>query len=89
MLANLYIKEKTLVEVKKLQETYPLLSDSFSDWLITYSASNFGQRQLYRADNEAVYNLNDYNDYLRSIIHYLSSMTDNFIIRLFNELTKF
>ena len=89
VLANLYTKEKTLSEVQRLKDTYPLLSDSFSDWLITYSASNFGQRQLYKVDNEIIYNLNNYNDYLMSIIHYLSSMTDNFIIRLFNELTKF
>ncbi|MBE9467377.1 MAG: HD domain-containing protein [Bacteroidetes bacterium] len=89
VLANLYTKEKTVDEVKKLQGTYPLLSDSFYDWLVTYSESDFGQRQFYKVDNAVIYNLNDYNDYLMSIIHYLSSMTDNFIIRLFNELTKF
>jgi dGTP triphosphohydrolase len=50
---------------------------------------DFGQASWYKNDQQQVYDISDYRDYLKSIIHYISSMTDNFAMSLFNEITKF
>lgn len=89
LLADLYTKEKTPDEILKIAESYPTLGESFYEWIQNYTTLDFGQGALYKFDNQSIYNLNSYSDYLKSIIHYISSMTDNFAIGLFNEITKF
>jgi dGTPase len=88
-LADLFTKENTLHEVMKIRETYPTLGESFYEWLENYAQIDFGQRSLYTQEKKAVYNISLYNDYLKSVIHYISSMTDNFAITIFGEITKF
>lgn len=89
ILADIYAKENTIHEVMKLKETYPTLGESFLEWIENYAQIDFGQHSLYSIDNQTVYNINTYTDYLKSIIHYISSMTDNFAINIHNEITKF
>jgi dGTPase len=89
LLADLFTKEKTAEEIRKIIEYYPTLGESFYEWIQNYAQLDFGQAALYKFENQGVYNLNSYPDYLKSIIHYISSMTDNFAITLFNEITKF
>lgn len=89
ILADLFTKESTFDEVLKLRETYPTLGESFYEWLENYAQIDFGQRSLYSQEKKAVYNISLYSDYLKSVIHYISSMTDNFAITIFGEITKF
>jgi len=89
LLADLYTKEQTEDEVIKFMEFYPILGASFLDWMQSYMQPDFGQKVLYATDNQAVYNISNYSDYIKSVIHYISSMTDNFAINIFNEVTKF
>lgn len=89
VLINRYRKENTFEEVRKLEEIYPNLSKSFHDWLITYGGTDQKQRKLYKFENEVIYNISKREDYVKAIIHYISSTTDYFAIQLFNEITKF
>jgi len=89
VLADLYTKEKTAGEVLKIVRYYPTLGESFYEWIQNYTQLDFGQTALYKFDDQEVYNLSYYPDYLKCIIHYISSMTDNFAITIFNEITKF
>jgi len=89
LLSDLYTREKTIEEVTRMKESYPTLGESFEEWLLNYSERDFGQRRLYKFEKGSVYNINNYNEYLRCVIHYISSMTDNFAIGIFNEITKF
>ncbi|MDA3892606.1 MAG: HD domain-containing protein [Salinivirgaceae bacterium] len=89
LLADLYTKEATIDEVIKLKESYPILGESFYEWLENFAPIDFGQHRLYKHETQPVYNISIYPEYLKSIIHYLSSMTDNFAINIFNEITKF
>ncbi|MBI9067148.1 MAG: HD domain-containing protein [Salinivirgaceae bacterium] len=89
LLADLFTKEQTPEEVFKLKEIYPSLGDTFYEWLIDYADADFDQKSLYRTENNNVYNMALYSDYLKCIIAYISSMTDTFAINVFNEITKF
>ncbi|MCK4661498.1 MAG: HD domain-containing protein [Bacteroidales bacterium] len=89
ILSNIYNKEKTIDEAKRLKDIYPNLSATFTDWLITYAETDVQQRNLYKFENEVIYDLNKRDDYIKAIIHYISSMTDQYAISLFNEITKF
>ncbi|MGE4288337.1 MAG: deoxyguanosinetriphosphate triphosphohydrolase family protein [Salinivirgaceae bacterium] len=89
LLADLYTRDRTAEEVLKISAYYPTLGQSFYEWLQNYSQMDFGQASWYKNDQQQVYDLSDYRDYLKSIIHYISSMTDNFAMSLFNEITKF
>lgn len=84
-----YDKENTPERIDALKEFYPELSASFTEWLKNYCKKNFGQGNLFENDTPAIYDISNKNDYIRSIIHYISSMTDTFAISIFNEITKF
>lgn len=89
VLFQLFGSDNIQAELKKLAGLYPELSSSFNDWLKNYTEKNFGQGTLYEADMPAVYDVSKQAEYARCIIHYISSMTDNFAITIFNEITKF
>ncbi len=89
ILADLYAREETYNEINRIADSYPILSESFIDWLNSYTSMDYGQRSLYTSDAEPVYNLSYYGDYLKCVIHYISSMTDNFALNIFTEVTKF
>jgi dGTPase len=89
ILSDAFAKEKTPGEIAKMLEVYPQLAGSFLDWLTNYGQTDTEQKALYPFNTNAVYNLSNYQDYVRCIIHYISSMTDHFIIYVFGEITKF
>ncbi len=88
-LVNLYHNNKTLDELYRYKKTYPFLVESFSDWLIKYSDIDNNLRKQNKYENTIIFNINSKEDYLRAIIEYISSMTDNYAIKVFNELIKF
>lgn len=89
ILINAFARENTFDEIKKLENIYPNLSQSFLDWINTYAGIDLQQKKLYKFENKIIYDISNRNDYVKTIIHYISSTTDQFIIKLFNEITKF
>lgn len=89
VLMNQYKKEHTFEEIAKLKEIYPELSASFYNWLVTYAGTDLQQRKLYKVENELIYDITKRNDYVKAIIHYISSTTDHFAMKLFTEITRF
>lgn len=89
ILSDSFSKENTYNELEQLKNIYPLLSETFGEWLHDFASADFGQHALYQTDIQPVYNINLYSDYVACIIHYISSMTDTFAINIFNEITKF
>jgi len=97
--ANLIIKSifEQLLSVYEGKETlknlqnghYQLLSETFSDWLIKYSNADISGRASQKYCNYFVYNIDNESDYKRAIIDFISGMTDNFAIKIFEELTRF
>lgn len=86
VLMNYYRGEDTIENMRKDREFYPLLIDHFQDWLERYS--NLEPRSsLYK--NVVIYDINSREDYIQAVIDFISGATDNFAIKIFNEIIHF
>ena len=85
VLKNEYNGTLTCRNIKKMKRYYPFVASEFADWLERYS--NSPERE-YRLTKE-VYDLNDEKNYSKAIIDYMSGMTDQYIVRVYNEITSF
>lgn len=88
-LQGLYNGENTINKLGIFKDIYPLLIKTFTEWLIKYANTGSKERRNLRLENKIIYNLENENDYTRAIINYISGMTDNFAIKVFQELTSF
>lgn len=77
----------TVKNIKKMKRYYPLLSEEFEAWLKVYSNSDEVSDNKYA--NKIVYDLKDIKNYCRAIIDYISGMTDQYIVRIYNEIVSF
>ncbi|SDH42385.1 deoxyguanosinetriphosphate triphosphohydrolase family protein [Desulfosporosinus hippei] len=87
-LSNLYSEEETIYKIRKNILTYPLLLNSFLDWLLKYSNNNDRSSKRNRYNNQVIYEIEKREDYALAVIDYISGMTDSFAIKVFNELTN-
>ncbi|HNW89293.1 MAG TPA: dNTP triphosphohydrolase [Bacteroidales bacterium] len=89
-LAVLYAPKNKLIANLDLQEKiYPSLIGAFKYWLMKYSDIDLQQRKTTKFGNMLVYDIENEKDYKMAILHYISSMTDLFAMKLFGELTRF
>ena len=58
---------------------------NFEDWLKNYTYMQRNENNK----NEAVFDLNSEKDYCRAIIYYISGMTDNYAIDMYNKIIEF
>lgn len=84
-LKNVYNKERTIEELRKIEDLYPELTREFIEWLQTYS--NINNRENLK--NKIIYDINKEKDYLKAIIHFISGMTDNYAMKIYNEIISF
>jgi dGTPase len=78
-------KEDIIKELEKDKKDYPELISHYISWIIKYSNIN----KDFRYKNKILYDLSNKNDIIQCIIDYLSGMSDDFIIKAFNELLTF
>ena len=86
LLKSLYNGENTLSEIQKIKKYYPNLSTTFYNWLLLYC--NVPNRDS-SLKNNIIYDLSKKEDYYMAIITYISGMTDNFAIDIYNEIIGF
>ena len=86
-LKNEYNGLNTVKNIRKMKRYYPVLSEEFSSWLSVYSNAEYEDREEYA--NKMVYDLNNIKDYSRAIIDYMAGMTDQYIVRVYNEIVSF
>ena len=79
--------EKTLLNIQKLNKFYPKLSNNFYDFLTNYIDSD--NKETLKLNNTVVFNIKNEKDFYKSILDYISGMTDNFAIEIYNEIIKF
>ena len=77
-----YDGKNTIKKLLERQYIYPKLITGYIEWLNMYIKGTEGC-------NVKLYDLNDKNDYVRSIIHYISGMTDKYAIDMYNEIISF
>ncbi len=78
----------TKSELSSLENVSPLLANHFSEWLVYY-ASPIDIPRSTRLGNSPIYNFEQQTDIARAIIEFISGMTDEFAIRVFQELISF
>ena len=79
--------KSTIFNLKRMKRYYPNLSYEFVNWLSEYSITDDRKPELY--NNKIIYNLENLEDYCRAIIDYMSGMTDNYIVQVYNEIVSF
>lgn len=89
VLADIYGPNQMLSILDYQRKFYPILIDAFSEWLIKYSDLDSDTRIRRRFGNRIIYQIGDQRSYTRSIIDFISGMTDRFAIKVFEELINF
>lgn len=87
ILFECFDNKNTLKNLKELEKFYPKLIDGFYHYLENYC--NFSNRNELKLKNKLVFDLSIKEDFSRAIISYISGMTDNFAIEMYNELIRF
>lgn len=87
LLKSLYNGENTLNSLNHISQRCPKLFESFSGFLHNYY--DFGNRDYLKLENKILFDITNNIDYYTSIIAYISGMTDNFAIEIYNEIIKF
>ena len=70
-------------------EHYPILRDAFLEWMIQYSNISESLKKDSRFDNKSIYDIHSREQYVRAAIDFISGMTDNFALKVFEEFTRF
>lgn len=77
----------TFKNLETLKNPYPKLYESFNDFLQNYY--DCGNRDILKLKNKVLFSLENPLDFYKSIIYYISGMTDNFAIEIYNEIIHF
>lgn len=89
VLSSCYAGKDTFTELAARLSPYPLLRDTFSDWITKYTDINQLGRERRGYENKVIYDMGNECNYFRAIIDYMSGMTDSFALKVFDELTRF
>lgn len=91
VLMDLYFSSDIFSAMDKIEDYYPELIRSFRDWIIKYSYSKTPTTVMKskKWKNKNIYNLSSKRDYVMAVIDYITGMTDQYAIKIFNELIKF
>ncbi|PJI06896.1 hypothetical protein CUB90_03000 [Clostridium sp. CT7] len=91
VLMGFYFKGDIFSSMDKVEKCYPELVRSFKDWIKKYSYGEMPVelRKSQNWKNKNIYNLSSKRDYVRAVIDYITGMTDQYAIKIFNELIKF
>ncbi len=87
-LSGCYSGLETLSVIMSYKTVYPLLTETFTDWLTKYTEVDLEEKQKKNYENQVVYAIDDEKQYLAAVIDYISGMTDSFAIKTFDELTS-
>ena len=87
LLKSTYEDSNTLNNLKNLSFTYPKLGNGFINFIYNYY--DFGNRESLKLKNKVLFSIDNEKDFYRAIIYYISGMTDNFAIEIYNEILHF
>ena len=87
-LKNMYSDSKNSIAEKfnQYEKFYPQIVSQFREWLNKYCIIN--DRKNSNLANTVLFDLNE-RDYCKAIIEFISGMTDNFAIDVYNEIVRF
>lgn len=72
---------------------FPTLAKTFEDWLIKYtnyiSRTAPDRKKILKYETKAVFDINDWESYQKCVIEFISGMTDQFAISVYQEIISF
>lgn len=86
-LKNEFNEKRTIYNLKRLKRYYPTLATEFVSWLSNYAQTEDRIEENYH--NKIVYDLENLEDYCRAIVDYLAGMTDQYIVKVYDEIVRF
>ena len=84
-LKKLYDDKNIYINIHRLKKFYPKLMNSFEEWISNY----WNLSRAEKCKNDIIINMKNEKDYYKAIIYYISGMTDNFAIDIYNEIIGF
>ena len=67
-----------------MEELYPELFEDFFGWFYEYTKN--GRTEKFK--NKVVFNPEDEKDFYSAIIYYIAGMTDNYAIKVYNNIIR-
>lgn len=72
-------------DFERLEALSPVLAKDFQDWLKNY----WNLERDEKSQNAVIFDMKNEIDYYRAIIYYISGMTDNYAIAMYNQVIGF
>ena len=85
MLKSTYDGKNTLTNIEVLEKYYGTLMPNFKEWLNEY----IDKEDRKGLKNRVLFDLNNPRDFYQAIVYYISGMTDNFAIDMYNEIIEY
>lgn len=90
ILESCYDGETTLKNLEDMQKYYQLLASGFIEWICMLWDLPCTNRRNGNLRNKIIYRVSQNKlEYLKAIVDYISGMTDQYAIRVFNEIITF
>lgn len=70
---------------EKMLEMYPVLINDFYSWYELYLENNKDDKY----QNKKIFDINNKKDFCHAIIYYIAGMTDNYAVRMYENILKF
>ncbi len=89
---NVLIKAQVYAQNRKLEQYLrytPNLRTTFTDWVIKYTAYDLQKKHNLRYQTKEVFDFNDNESWQKCVIEYISGMTDQFAISVYEEIIQF
>ena len=86
-LKNTFDGINTLKKLESLSKYCPKLFNSFSSFMHSYY--DLGDRENLKLYSNVIFKLENENDFYKCLLYYISGMTDNFAIEVYNEIIGF
>lgn len=77
--------KKYYTEKEHIKKIYPEIIGEFENWLKMYW--NVERKEICK--NKVVFNIEDKKEFYQAIIYYISGMTDNYAIDIYNRIIRF
>ena len=87
LLKEQYAGEKTRENLENMEKIYPDLATNFLEWIKNYWDSEKNSDS--KMQNRIVYKIDDEKQYSKAIVHYISGMTDKYIMDLYSNIIAF
>lgn len=74
-------------------KTFPILSVEFENWLVKYTnympLMQKDRKRIYRYDTKQVFDITEEENFQKCVIEFISGMTDQFAIEVYEEIIQF